>query len=199
LLDVAFCIYLFQPTNFPNPPQGIEEVLVEVRAVIQAIAIASQSSISILSQTSINSTTFCPNINNTQFKTRGANLQGLADLVTIQYVELNDNITENMADITDLLDTVEDVTVVVQGYVDQTETFMWLVPGLLLAVSIATAVATFGGILAWKQDSGIGLQRCMSYGVLPILAALCVMCVMLACAASASTAVSAGEYWSTPR
>jgi CHASE2 domain-containing sensor protein len=151
---------------------------------------------SILSQTSINATEFCPNINNTNFKNRnfGANLQGLADLVTIHYVELNDDITENTAEIHDLLDTVENVTVVVQGYFDQAENVIWLVPGLLLAVSIVTALATFGVILAWKQDSGIGLQRCMSYGVLPILVALCVTCVILACAASASTAVSAGEF-----
>ena len=194
-LQLWIRLCLTNPTYLYNPLQGIEHVLLEVRAALQTVKTASQSITGILSQTSINSTTFCPNINSTQFRNRNldVNLQALADILTLHYVQLNINITDNMVELHNLLDTVEDVTVIAQGSFDQAEGFIWLVPGLLLGVSIVTALATFGVILAWKRDAGMGLQRCMSYGVLPVLVALCVMCIVLGCAATASTAVSAGE------
>ena len=125
----------------------------------------------ILSQTSTNTTIFCPNINETVFNRRlGQNLVQLSHLLSVDYIALQGNITNNMTDIEEVLDVFEDAAGMMEISLDRAESVMWFVPGLLLAVSIVTALATFGVILAWKQESGLRLQRCMSYGLLPTLA-----------------------------
>jgi len=63
----------------------------------------------------------------------------------------------------------------------------------LLAVGIVTALATFGVVMAWKQDSRPRLQRFMSYGVLPGLIIVCLLCWILAIGATVSTAASTGK------
>ncbi|CAB9498006.1 expressed unknown protein [Seminavis robusta] len=169
----------------------IEDVLVQVRAALKTISTASESTNAILSQTNTNHSTFCPNLNNSQFdQTLAEHLQRLSYLIGEHFDYLDGRITGNTTELHESLDTVEDAILVIDGSNHQVEGIVWLVPGLLLAVSIVSALATFGVILAWKQDSGVRLQRCMSYGVLPTLAALCIMCVILAIATTVATAAS---------
>lgn len=166
----------------------------QVRAALNTISTASQSAMGILSQTSTNSTIFCPNINATSFDKRlGQNLLRLSQLLSIEYVALQRAISDNMTDVEDVLETFEDAADMIESSFDRAESVIWFVPGLLLAVSIVTALATFGVILAWKQESGLRLQRCMSYGVLPALTTLCVLCWILGIATTVTTALSAGK------
>jgi hypothetical protein len=164
----------------------------QVRAALTTISTASQSASGILSQTSTNSSFFCPNINSTNFDSRlGRNLLQLSHLLSVEYVALQNLITNNMTEIEDILQTIEDAADLMEFSFDRAESVMWLVPGLLLAVSIATALATFGVILAWKHESGVRLQRCMSYGLLPALTALCILCWILGIATVVTTTLSA--------
>ena len=103
-----------------------------------------------------------------------------------------------MTEIEDVLDTFEDAASMMEVSFDRAESVVWLVPGLLLAVSIVTALATFGVILAWKQESGLRLQRCMSYGLLPALIALCLLCWILCIATTVTTTLSADFCLSQP-
>ena len=164
----------------------------QVRAALNTISTASQSAMGILSQTTTNSTIFCPNINDTQFDQRlGENLLQLAHLLSVDYVALQGSISDNMTDIEEVLQIFEDAADMMEVSFDGAESVMWLVPGLLLAVSIVTALATFGVILAWKQESGLRLQRCMSYGLLPTLALLCGLCWILGIATTVTTTLGA--------
>lgn len=182
-------------TFFDGAFDDVDDVILQVRAALSTITTASQSAMGILSQTSTNSSIFCPNINDTRFDQRlGANLLRLSKVLSIEYGALQSSIRQNMTKIEGILETVEDASNVVEASFDRAESVIWLVPGLLLAVSIMTALATFGVILACKHESGLRLQRCMSYGVLPALTVLCLLCWVLGIATTVTTAVTAGEF-----
>ena len=123
----------------------------------------------------------------------GVDLMGLSNLISNDYVALQMEVTDNMTKIENMLQAVEEVVDILETFFDRTENIVWLVPGLLLGVSILTALATFGVILAWKQESGPQLQRFMSYGVLPALITVSILCWLLAIASTVSTAASAGK------
>lgn len=136
-------------------------------------------------------------MNQTEFDTAvlGVDLMGLSNLISNDYVRLQIEVTDNMTKIENMLQAVEEAAEILETSFHRTENIVWLVPGLLLAVSILTALATFGVILAWKQESGFRLQRFMSYCVLPALITVCILCWLLAIASTVTTAASAGAFF----
>ena len=127
----------------------------------------------------------------------GVDLVGFANSISVDYVALENEVAANMTKIEDILLTMDATVEIMESSFNQAENVIWLVPALLLGVSIVTALATFGVILAWKQDAGLRLQRFMSYGVLPSLMILCILCWLLAIGAAVSTAANTGKF--TPR
>lgn len=174
--------------------QETDDFIASARAAASTVSTASQSAMGILSQTSTNFSSYCPNVNQTESDTTvlGVNLQGLSNLISNDYISLQMEVTDNMTKIENMLQAVEEAVEILETSFHHTENIIWLVPGLLLGVSILTALATFGVILAWKQESGPRLQCFMSYGVLPALIAACILCCLLAVASSVSSAASAG-------
>lgn len=170
-------------------------MIAQARAAASTISTASQSAMGILSQTSTNFSSFCPNVNQTEKNTvLGVDLLGLSNLISRDYVTLQMDVTDNMTKIENMLQAVEEAVEILESSFNHAENVVWLVPGLLLGVSIVTALATFGVILAWKQESSPRLQRFMSYGVLPALIAVCILCWTLAIGSTVSTAASAGKF-----
>lgn len=75
------------------------------------------------------------------------------------------------------------------------EDYMWIIPGLLFAVSLLTACAMLGVLLAWKDKSGTRVQNIMSYFVLPLLIVVSGACWVAVSVTSVGTMLSAGTYF----
>ena len=89
-------------------------------------------------------------------------------------------IEERLADTEDLLVTYENA--------------LWIVPCLLLAVSILATVSLMGAMLAWKEKSGKWVQFLMSYVNLPALILVTLVCWGAFAASLIGTSITAGEY-----
>lgn len=169
------------------------DVLIQVRAAISSIHNATDDARNILSQTPSNFSEICPNINkNESTQILHVDLGSLSEIISVDFLLLESNITSNMTGIEKILNTIEDSVDTLEFSFQQAEHVIWVIPALLLGISVLTALTTFGVILAWKQDSGVHFQRFMSYGALPILILLSFICWGLAIGSSVSTAISAG-------
>lgn len=76
-------------------------------------------------------------------------------------------------------ETIDQVTGAVDGMVstmDTVEGRLWMIPGLLVALSVLSAAAMLGVLLAWKAKSGKKVQRVMTWFVLPGMVFLCIAC-----------------------
>ncbi|CAJ1934542.1 unnamed protein product [Cylindrotheca closterium] len=72
-------------------------------------------------------------------------------------------------------------------HVTETESMMWMVPGLLFSISVLSAAAMFGSLLAWKKKSGHRLQMTMSYLVFPSLIIVALACWVVVALTSIGT------------
>ena len=79
-------------------------------------------------------------------------------------------------------------------YVDISEEYIWVIPGLLLFVSILAAISIVGVVLAWKGKSGTLFQHGMSYVVLPLLLLATIICWIVMVVLSLSTMIGTGTY-----
>jgi ABC-type multidrug transport system permease subunit len=95
------------------------------------------------------------------------------------------------------VDRIDGGMVTFEESVDTVDELMWIVPGLLFAVSMLTAISMLGVLLAWKGKSGVRIQRAMSYFVLPLLIVASIACWIAAIMASFGTMVSSGTFFST--
>jgi hypothetical protein len=164
-----------------------------VRAALSTIFTASESAKEILLQTPTNFSSYCPNVDVNQSELiLGVDLPNLAKLISDDFFVLDFYVSDNVTSVEQVLNIIEDSVDIIEFSFGQTEKIIWLVPGLLLGVSISAAMATFGVILAWKHESGLRFQRFMSYGVLPVLSALCIVCWILGIGTTLSTAMSSG-------
>jgi len=182
---LSLCSTLWQETN---------DAVLQSNAALSTIFTASFNAMEILNQTKTEFAAFCPYVNvSTAKRELGVDLVGLSNSISVEYVALQNKVTTNMIEIESILRSIEDSVEVVESTFGRAENVIWLVPGLLLGVSVATAFATFGVILAWKQESSLRFQRLMTYCVLPTLTLLCVLCWILAIGTIVSTAVSTGK------
>lgn len=79
-------------------------------------------------------------------------------------------------------------------HVVETESMMWMVPGLLFSVSVLSAAAMFGSLLAWKKKSGYRLQMTMSYLVFPALIIVALSCWTVVAFTSVGTMLTSGKF-----
>lgn len=166
-----------------------------METAFSTIASATDSAIGILNHTPTEFHEFCPNVKQNQTSSEqlsGVDLLELADLISEQYFVIEGYVKRNVSDVESILDTIEEALNSVEATFMNVNQIVWLVPGLLLGVSIITAFGTFAVILAWKQESGLRFQRFMSYVALPLLVLLCTVSWILAATTFLSTAVTAG-------
>ena len=174
--------------------QETRDVLVQIRAALKTISTASAGIEEILTQTPTNFSDYCPNVNQSDSReVFRVDLAGLSDMISVDYRSFEDAVAENTTKIEKVLRTIENSVDVLEFSFHKAENMVWVIPGLLLGISVVTAFSTFGVVLAWKQDSSLRFQRLLSYGVLPVLVLLAIACWALAIGASVSTAMSAGK------
>jgi predicted membrane channel-forming protein YqfA (hemolysin III family) len=78
--------------------------------------------------------------------------------------------------------------------VAKTEEYLWVIPALLIVISVLSSISIAGVVLAWKDRSGVRLQRTMSYIVLPLLIMTSIACWMVVVVTSFSSMIGTGEY-----
>lgn len=72
---------------------------------------------------------------------------------------------------------------------EDTETYLWVAPGLMLALTSVTAALLFGVLLAWKRQSSHQAQQTLSYIVLPCLIVLSLICWAIGISSAISVAL----------
>lgn len=80
-----------------------------------------------------------------------------------------------------------------EDHVTETESMMWMVPGLLFSISVISAGAMFGTLLAWKKKSGDRLQMTMSYVLLPSLVIVALSCWAVVSLTSVGAMLTSGK------
>ena len=130
-------------------------------------------------------------------------LGSLATLLVDDFMELSNDVRADISEVKFLLDRVELGMNDFDESKSEVEAYMWVVPGILFGVSLATAISMLGVMLAWKDKSGMAVQNGLSYVLLPILVLLCVSCwIVVLCAAFgtmvSSDACTAGTSNGTP-
>jgi hypothetical protein len=80
-----------------------------------------------------------------------------------------------------------------EEHIQEAESFMWIVPGLLFTVSILSALAMLGSVLAWKQKSGDRIEFALSYLLLPTLIVVSIGCWIIVAMASFGAMITSGE------
>lgn len=130
---------------------------------------ALQSATNILEQTELNIFVICPKIDREVDPSIGEDLKQLVNAVAKDYDALVTASGDKMNFVNSLLNGFGGGLTKYEASIEEAEGYMWIVPGVLFAVSLLTAMSMLGVILAWREKSGEQVQRVMSYLVLPML------------------------------
>jgi hypothetical protein len=161
---------------------------------LNAIQDASEGAGEIVKATPIDMDIICPQIGRDDIESElGIDLNDLVDTVSDQYDEVNGNVTYQLGLVKNVVEKIDTGLATFESSIKTVEGFMWIVPGLLFAVSLLAAVSTFGVLLAWKDKSGARIQRIMSYFVLPMLIIISTGCWIIVICASFGTMISSGK------
>ena len=106
----------------------------------------------------------------------GIDLDYTASILVNEYERIRSSIDSKLSDIISNKNDFDDLVASIETAHHETETYLWAVPGLMLALTSVTASLLFGVLLAWKRQSNRQAQRTLSYGVLP-----CLICLSLVC------------------
>mmetsp|Transcript_21256 Transcript_21256/g.40350 ORF Transcript_21256/g.40350 Transcript_21256/m.40350 type:complete len:842 (-) Transcript_21256:73-2598(-) len=106
----------------------------------------------------------------------GVDLDYVESVIVSEYERIRASIDTRLSDVISNTNSVEDLLHTVETAHRETETYLWVVPGLMLALTSVTASLLFGVMLAWKRQSNRHAQRTLTYFVLP-----CLICISLVC------------------
>ena len=136
----------------------------------------------------------CPNVDADQLEiVLGFDLRDLATIVSQEFPVINEAVKRNTSTVETLLSKIDISLTDFEAYIDKTEDFMWIVPGLLFAVSMLAAITMLGVLLAWREKSGRCFQRTMSYVTLPLLMIVTLMCWGRVISSSFGAMITFGE------
>eukprot|EP00980_Cylindrotheca_fusiformis_P030454 scaffold24835_cov113-Cylindrotheca_fusiformis.AAC.1 len=117
----------------------------------------------------------------------GIDLAVLHDTVTEGFEATNDLVEQRLSFFYNSMVQMRNGSIAFEDHVQEAESYMWIVPGLLFTVSILSAFAVLASVLAWKQKSEERLEFALSYLVLPALILASIGCWTAAVLASAGT------------
>jgi hypothetical protein len=136
----------------------------------------------------------CPNVHeDRQHEILGTDLRNLTRLITGEFNEVSTAVDRNTTSVERLLRKIENGFLQFEDSLARIEDFMWIIPGLLFAVSIIASGSMLGVLLAWREKSGRCIQRTMSYGALPVLMLVTVACWLLVISSAFGTMMTSGK------
>lgn len=122
----------------------------------------------------------------------GIDLGDLHSIVNQDYRDTSILVDARLNFFFNALDQLDNGFSVFNGHVIKTESTMWIVPGLLFSISVLSAGAMFGSLLAWKKKSGERMQMAMSYLLLPALIIVALGCWAVVSLTSVGTMLTSG-------
>jgi hypothetical protein len=101
---------------------------------------------------------------------------------------MNIRLRGNVSVFKNVLMDVEDGLNTFDSSLHKGETFVWMVPVVLILVFALCGVMMYSVILAWKEETTSRFQRFLSYVILPLFIAVNVICLSFTIAAAVATA-----------
>jgi hypothetical protein len=171
--------------------QAARDALDEIKASLNTIESAAKSADEIVKETPIELNVICPQIDPAQIEAElGIDLNQMVSLLGSEFQGLSEEVNRNVSTVGKLIDDIETGLYDFEDYVNHVDSLMWILPGLLFAVSLLAAISMLGVLLAWKEKSGRTFQRAMAYVVLPTLIVASIACWVVVLCASFGTMVS---------
>jgi hypothetical protein len=168
-----------------------QTIIDEIDTALGTISNASDSAVNLLKTMSLDFNELCPgDASSGEIEAiLGVDVDTMLQLFAADYTELARQVSQNISDVSQFVEYFEDAVQVAEKGNKETETYLWIILGILLALTGLTAVAMFGVLFAWKRRSTKRFQRILSYVALPGLVVMSIMSWVLAIAAAVSTAV----------
>lgn len=161
---------------------------------MNTIESARLSSIDIVKWTPVDLSLVCPNVDPDQLElVLGFDLRDLATIISDEFPVINEAVKQNTTTVQKMLSRIDTSLTDFEAYVDKAEDFMWIVPGLLFAVSMLASITMLGVLLAWREKSGKCFQRTMSYVTLPLLLVVTLMCWALVISSAFGAMITYGK------
>lgn len=150
--------------------QLTREILIQANATMDSIEGAIKSATEVVGNVSMDTGTICPNVNKDNFEeTLGIDLNELVVSVTEDYNSMVTASEEKIQFVRNFVQSFDDGLMSFENTVAVAEEWLWMAPAVLFAVSLSTAAAMLGVVLAWRGKSSAKVQNTMSYVVLPLL------------------------------
>ncbi len=112
----------------------------------------------------------CPLVNIIDLEaTIGVDITEIVEVIIDQQSNLEEDVAAQLAKKRSYMDGIEERMLTFEAISEETENYLWILPGLLLSVIVLTVIAMAGVILAWKGKTGTRFQRLLTYGVVPLL------------------------------
>lgn len=170
--------------------KGLREVISQVNASVNAFSMGIQNSFGIVKDLPLTRNDVCPQgRSDTMEAVMGFDMESVIDLYLRDYFELSVEISQSIEEVEQIIDYVSNSLNSVDKVANETDSYIWIVPAVLLALGTLTAIFLFGVFLAWKRDSNRNLQRFLSYGILPFFVIITLVCWVLATGAAISAAI----------
>lgn len=159
---------------------------------MDSIANATDGALASVESANLELETVCPNVQAEDIETVvGFDLNALITSVTDEYEDTVADARAEIAYYRDWIALLEDGVLSFEDSVDKAKEWLWVVPGIICAVSIVTVASMVGVLLAWKERSGRRIQAFLSYGLLPIMMVVAVLCWIIVCVSAFGTMVGA--------
>jgi hypothetical protein len=135
--------------------------------------------------------TICPNITAQHLLKQqiGVDLNALVVSIKDKYQSMVATSEEKVASVRSFLEKFDQGLTAAETAVAGVNSYMWIAPAVLFAVSLLTAVAMLGVLLAWRGKSGRRVQNTLSYLFLPLLMIATIATWIIIIAASLATMV----------
>ena len=166
------------------------DIIEKVKVIIDDILKTSSSATGILYKMPMDISTICPNITMEELEDElTVNLQSMVDVVATNYVGISAEVSGNISDIREALLYFADYVEAAESIFEGAAPFFWVVPTILFSLSAITVAAISGVFSAWKMQSSRGIQRYLTYIILPALILLSMACWAVAAMSAAASAV----------
>jgi hypothetical protein len=113
----------------------------------------------------------------------------LVSVVKDEFDSFRDTIDRSLSDVISNTNDFDRILVKVETAHDQSETYLWAIPSLMIGLTCVTAALILGVVLAWFRRSNKAMQDFLSYGALPCLILLSFTCWMIGIFSALSTAI----------
>jgi hypothetical protein len=181
---------------FYNTLQTIRDTLDEVETALSTIDSASVNAIELANTVPTDLDIICPLVNDTTtFESLlGVDIRDIIGTLLQQQESLREEVESRLSIGQSFVNGTEKGLSTLGMSIDKFEEYIWIVPGLLLCISVLATISILGVVLAWREKSGVKFQRVMSYVVLPLLVLTAIVCWIVVVGLSLSTIVGTGMY-----